>query len=224
MTRDTSGFRLVRIAGETIITVGVVLLLFLVYQLAWTNFEARRAHGRVGPEIREAWEGPLRASGAGGARRIDEQEPRPRYGRGFAILRIPRLGRTYSVPVLEGVRLEVLARGVGHYPRTAMPGQFGNFAVAGHRATNGEPFADLDRLRRDDELIVETRRSVYTYVVKTSRIVRPTDTWVIDPVPGRRGVRPIHKLITLTTCNPRWGSSERLIIFGRLAGALPRVQ
>ena len=215
--------RLARSVGEALLTVGVVLMLFVVYQLVWTNLEAQRAHGRIAQEIREAWEGPPRTP-VGGARRLTETERRPRYGQGFAILRIPRLGQEYAVPVLEGVRLEVLARGVGHYPRTAMPGQRGNFALAGHRATNGEPFAHLDRLRRGDKLLVETRRSVYAYVVSKTRIVRPVDTWVIDPVPGRRGVRPVRRLITLTTCNPRWGSSERLIVSGRLVRALPRDQ
>lgn len=200
--------------GELLITAGMVLLLFVAYQLVWTNLEAQRAQGQVADEIREAWGRPAGATGASGGELVG---PRPGdFGRGFAFLRIPRLGRGYSVPVLEGVGLDVLARGVGHYPGTAMPGQVGNFAVAGHRATNGEPFAYLDRMRKGDVIVVETRRTWLTYVVDRIRIVRPTDTWVIDPVPGKPDVEPRERLITLTTCNPRWASYERLIVSGRL--------
>ena len=138
------------------------------------------------------------------------------FGKGFAFLHIPRLGKQYSVPVLEGVALDVLARGVGHYPKTAGPGEVGNFSIAGHRATNGEPFANLDRMRRGDVIIVETRRTWLTYVVDKTQIVLPTDVWVIDPVPGKVDVEPRDKLLTLTTCNPRWASYERLIVFSHL--------
>ena len=219
MTASTRAFRLgVRSVGELMITVGLVVILFTVYQLAWTNWEAGRAHGRVTQEIRESWQRPPPSPAVGDT----APEGRTQPGRGFAILRIPRLGRDYAVPILEGVALKVLARGVGHYPGTEMPGELGNFAIAGHRATNGEPFANLDRLRRLDRIIVETRGDVYTYVVQRIRIVRPDATWVIDPVPGRKGVQPRQRLITVTTCNPRWGSTERLIVWGRLDEALPK--
>lgn len=208
--------------GELLITAGLVLLLFVAYQLVWTNLEAHRAQDRVADQIREGWDRPVRSTGGGA------DEPRTRgprkadFGRGFAFVRIPRLGIDYSVPVVEGVSLDVLARGVGHYPDTAMPGKVGNFAVAGHRATNGEPFANLDRLRAGDLVIVETRRSWFSYVVDESSIVRPTDTWVIDPVPGKPDAVPRERLITLTTCNPRWASYERLIISGHLDSRRPK--
>jgi sortase A len=144
------------------------------------------------------------------------------FGEGFAFLRIPRLGRDYSVPVVQGVGLDDLARGVGHYPRSAGPGEVGNFAVAGHRATNGEPFAYLDRLRKGDVVVAETRSRWFTYVVDRTRIVLPTDTWVIDPVPGRPRAEPTERLLTLTTCNPRWASTQRLIVFGHLKSSRPK--
>lgn len=201
----------VRGLGELLITAGLVLLLFVAYQLVWTNFEARREQDKVADQIRNEWLRPAPGPGQPGVgpRAAD-------FGRGFAFVRIPRLGRNYAVPVLEGVGLDVLARGVGHYPRTAMPGRIGNFAVAGHRATNGEPFAYLDRMRRGDKVYVETRKKWFTYVVESKKIVRPTDTWVIDPVPGKPDAKPRQRLFTLTTCNPRWASYERLIISGQL--------
>ena len=72
------------------------------------------------------------------------------FGKGFAFMHIPRLGKNYAVPVVQGVGLDDLARGIGHYPRTVMPGHVGNFAVAGHRATHGEPFAYLDKVGKGD--------------------------------------------------------------------------
>ena len=204
----------VRSTGELLITTGLVLLLFVTYQLVWTNFEAERAQGGVADQIRDDWQRPPATTPEPG----DEAErPRPvDFGKGFAFMHIPRLGRNYAVPVVQGVGLDDLARGIGHYPRTVMPGHVGNFAVAGHRATHGEPFAYLDRLGRGDVVIVETRTDWFVYRMDRVRIVQPTDVWVIDPVPGKPDAKPTQQLITLTTCNPRWASTERLIVFGHL--------
>ncbi len=203
----------VRSTGELLITAGLVLLLFVAYQLVWTNFEAHRAQGGVADQIRDDWQRPPTAPSAGeepkGPRAVD-------FGKGFAFMHIPRLGKNYAVPVVQGVGLDDLARGIGHYPRTVMPGHVGNFAVAGHRATHGEPFAYLDKLGKGDLVIVETRTDWFVYRMDRVRIVQPTDTWVIDPVPGKPDARPTQQLITLTTCNPRWASTERLIVFGHL--------
>jgi len=202
--------------GELLITAGLVALLFVAYQLAWTNLLAQRAQGRVADQIREQWERP------DGSTRPAENLADVDFGEGFAFLRIPRLGKNYSVPVVEGVQLDDLARGVGHYPKTAGPGEVGNFGVAGHRATNGEPFARLDRVRKGDMVVAETRDRWFTYVVDRTRIVTPSDIWVIDPVPGKPNAEPTEALLTLTTCNPRWSSTQRLIVFGHLEETRPR--
>lgn len=228
-----AGRAVTRGLGELFITLGLLLLLFVAYQLVWTNVEAAREQGQVADAIRDSWQRPGAAlpdqqdgdgkdrTGKDGKGKSDGKKPAIRqtavdFGSGFAFLRIPRLGENYTVPILEGVDLEFLARGVGHYPQTALPGQVGNFAVAGHRATNGEPFAYLDRLRPGDAVVVETRGAWLTYVVDRTRIVSPSDVWVLDPVPGQPGAQPTEQLITLTTCNPRWASYERLIVFGHL--------
>jgi len=208
----------VRILGELMITAGLVLLLFCVYQLVWTNVEAHRAQSKVSDSIRDEWQ--RQQPDAPGDKPVAVRAFRP--GKGFAFLHVPALGRDYTVPVVQGVSLPDLARGVGHYPSSALPGRVGNFAVAGHRATNGEPFAHLDKVGKGDVVVVETRDTWFTYVVDRTRIVAPSDTWVIDPVPGRTGVAPTRRLLTLTTCNPRWASTERLIVFGHLRGQQPR--
>ncbi|HTE74571.1 MAG TPA: class E sortase [Actinomycetes bacterium] len=196
--------------GELFVTAGLVLLLFVTYQLVWTNFEANRAQDGVSDQIRDDWQRPAASGRTGAVGRVTD------FGEGFAFMHIPRLGRRYSVPVVEGVSLDDLAKGVGHYPKTVLPGEVGNFAVAGHRATHGEPFAYLDEVRKGDAVVVETQEDWYVYVIDRTKIVQPTDTWVIEPVPGRPDAVPTERLITLTTCNPRWASTERLIVWGHL--------
>ncbi|WP_405424967.1 class E sortase [Streptomyces erythrochromogenes] len=140
----------------------------------------------------------------------------------YAVLRIPRLGLV--VPVAQGIdKRGVLDKGyVGQYPGTAGPGAQGNFALAGHRNTHGEPFRYVNRLRAGDELIVDVRGRRYTYVV--GRILSETterDTGVIAPVP-RSVVKPEHgysepgSYITLTTCTPEYSSKYRLVVWGTL--------
>lgn len=201
-------FRIIsRTLGELLVTAGVVVLLFVGYQLVWTNFQADRAAQAHTDQLREKW----RASPQG-----DEYDLPLRDGEAFAIMHIPRLGDRYQVPVIEGVTLEDLAQGVGHYPKTALPGELGNFSVAGHRATNGEPFALLDQLRKGDRVVVETATTWYIYKVYEERIVQPTQVDVVLPVPGKPGAEPDRALLTLTTCNPRWASYERLIFHAEL--------
>jgi sortase A len=203
--------------GETLITAGLVLLLFCAYQLVWTNVQAHHEQGQVSDALRQQWLQQGGAQSSNGTIKLSKSD----FGKGFSFLHIPRLGRKFSVPVVQGVSLPDLSRGVGHYPKTALPGQIGNFAVAGHRATNGQPFANLDLVKVGDSLVVETRTSWFTYVVDKVQIVQPTDVWVIEPVPGKPKQKPTQQLITLTTCNPRWASTQRLILFGHLTGTQP---
>jgi sortase A len=207
----------VRSVGELLITAGVVLLLFCVYELVWTNIAADHAQGKVSDSLRQEWTKEGGSQSPNGTIHLSKSD----FGKGFSFLHIPRLGHKYSVPVVQGVSLPDLSRGVGHYPSTALPGQVGNFAVAGHRATNGQPFAYLDKVKVGDSLVVETRVTWFIYVVDKIQIVQPTDVWVIEPVPGKPKGTPTRPLITLTTCNPRWASTQRLIVFGHLSSTQP---
>ncbi|MER6999853.1 class E sortase [Streptomyces sp. NPDC000410] len=152
----------------------------------------------------------------------------PRWDQAYAVLRIPRLG--VVAPVAQGVaKRGVLDKGyVGHYPRTAQPGQAGNFAVAGHRNTHGEPFRYINRLRRGDRIQVETREAVFTYVVdRTLPQTSARDGGVIAAVP-RSAVKPGYGydtagyFVTLTTCTPEYTSKYRLVVWGKLASMRPR--
>ena len=139
----------------------------------------------------------------------------------FALLRIPAFGDDYEVPILSGTNSDVLSRGVGHYRSTAMPGQVGNFAVAGHRVTHGQPFARLLELNRGDKVIVETRTTIFSYVLDVAPrnlTVKSSDGWLLDPVPGKN-TAPTKALLTLTTCQDLFHSQDRSVATGHLTGA-----
>ncbi|MEO8328462.1 MAG: class E sortase [Candidatus Nanopelagicales bacterium] len=201
-----------RTLGEVLLTTGVVVMLFVAYQLVWTNVQADRAAEANTQDLIQKWQGSP----------ADPEFDLPlERGKPFALLYIPRLGASYRVPIVEGISLASLAEGVGHYPETALPGEIGNFSVAGHRATNGEPFAYLDQLREGDDVVVETSTNWYTYEVYDEQIVQPTQVDVILPVPGEPLAKPTASLMTLTTCNPRWASYERLIFHAKLVDQQP---
>lgn len=147
-----------------------------------------------------------------------------RTGRAFALLRIPALGRDWKFAVVEGATLAQLSTGPGHVTGTQLPGQLGNFAVAAHDITAGNPFLHLKTLRAGDEVDVTTQYATYTYRVTGERVVRYTDVSVLAPVPGSPGVTPTSARITLITCTPvtlaftPW----RVIVTGVLVGTQPR--
>lgn len=202
--RGGGGFaRGVGIVGEIVLTLGLVVVLFAVYQLWWTNVTAQRET----------------AAARAQALSLISINPgaQPTGGTAFALMYIPRLrDRVWQTPVIQGVQPAELARGIGHYPQTAMPGAVGNFAVAGHRATNGEPFADFDRLQRGDVVIVQTAQAWFTYRLEKDQIVSPAAVWTIEPQPLPTGTLANDKVVTLTTCHPRWASTSRWIYWGSL--------
>ena len=121
--------------------------------------------------------------------------------------------------LMWGTALAQLNVSPGHVPGTQLPGQVGNFAVAGHRVTAGNPFWSLPSLRDGDLIYIDTRLNTYTYRVTGQHTVLPTDTAVVDPVPGHPGQRPAQRLITLITCNPAWTGTHRVIVTGKLVSA-----
>ncbi|MEU1531453.1 class E sortase [Streptomyces fagopyri] len=238
--------------GELLVTVGVVLLLLVVHQLWWTNRQAQHGADRAVRALEREWgapgtpgradpsegaEGAETEAGGGSARSpgrqrgagsTDTPAAAPRRSQAYAVLSIPRLG--LRVPVAEGVsKQDVLNKGyVGHYKGSQQPGQAGNFALAGHRNTHGEPFRYINRLRPGDTVRVETAAAVFTYVVdRTLPRTSARDGGVIGRVP-RSTVRPSYGYtepgyyITLTTCTPEYTSTYRLVVWGKLRSMKPR--
>jgi sortase A len=213
----------VQVAGEILVTVGLVLLLFVVYELFVTDLIADRRQTELSQDLHETWDRdptvvPVHESKLGDA---------------FAVLHIPRLGADYERVVLEGTEEQQLKQGPGHYVDTAMPGEQGNVAFAGHRVGKGSPFLDLDAMRPGDPIVVETSDSWFVYRVlgdeetgeftgdpsgiPGQEIVRPEDIDVISPTPGGDAdAAPTGAYLTLTTCHPRYSARQRMIIHAQL--------
>lgn len=251
--RDRRGRRLAArglwTGAELVMTLGVVLLLLVAHQLWWTNRQARaeaadtvhalqRDWGEpegVDPPVAEVPREPVdgdspvvgEEDGGGGEGRAAPASA-PRRSQAYAVIRVPRIGLT--APVAQGISKHgVLDKGyVGHYPGTAQPGRSGNFALAGHRNTHGEPFRHINRLRSGDRITVETRDAVYTYTVdKTLARTQPGDSGVIATVPRSNvkpyvGYRAAGSYVTLTTCTPEFTSRYRLVVWGKLTGVRER--
>lgn len=205
-----------RAIGEVFITCGVLMLLFVTYQLWWTNVRAQAQAGQEASDLQKDWENGERTPGA--------FEP----GQGFALLHIPKLD--VVVPIAEGINSKkVLDRGmVGHYAegalRTAMPdAKTGNFGLAGHRNTHGEPFRYINRLEPGDPIVVETQGEYFVYKMASMLpVTPPSNVSVLDPVPKGSGFTGPGRYITLTTCTPEFTSKYRLIVWGKMVEERPR--
>lgn len=209
---------LLRGLGQLLITAGLVILLFCVYELKITNIYTHRQQAALADDLRDRWERPVVPSAPRPAASVAPVA----LGQGFAVIRIPRLGPDWAKVVVEGVGVADLKRGPGHYPGTALPGQVGNTVISGHRTTYGAPFEQLDRVRPGDAVVLETRDRWYTYRATGTLIVRPTAIEVTYPVPGRPGVAPEQRLLTLTTCNPKYSATQRLVLQARLETSLAK--
>lgn len=211
-----------------LLAIGVCLAGYLAWQLWGTNWVSHRKHERIVEEVRRDW-----TVAAGSTLTVSEPPTvEVREGEVSALLRIPEFGDDYVVPVLEGTSKKVLAAGFGHFDHSADPGEVGNYALAAHRVTHGEPLRDMPALEVGDEVIVETHDARYTYVLTTGGDdlrVDFHDIWVVDTLPTnpeRGGVEPAQvegqRLITLTTCAELFHTDDRLIAFGILEDIEPR--
>ena len=150
---------LIRGMGELTITAGLILMLFVTYQLWGTGRYTQNQQDRLSEEMLSDWKSPKFTT------------ERVKLGEGLAMIRIPRFGEDWRYVIVEGVEREDLRKGPGHYPGTALPGEVGNFVVSGHRTTYSAPFNRLGELRRGDEILIDTREEQYVYTVTDRKIV-----------------------------------------------------
>ncbi|MGW6026928.1 class E sortase [Streptomyces sp. NPDC055099] len=216
---------LVRTFSELCITVGTLIVLFVVYVLFWTGVKADNAMDSQIDTLQDQWaQGSVPAhTDDAPSKATSPKKPAPyEDGKPFAVMYIPRLGFTWNKPVLQGTGTETLKKGLGHYGDTAQLGQRGNFSVAGHRRTYGDPFKDFPKLRPNDPVVLTDGTTWFTYRIANKPYkTLPGDTGVIDAVPRKSGYDGPGRYLTLTTCEPEWGHSHRLIVWAHLDATQP---
>ncbi|KAA1422032.1 class E sortase [Nocardioides humilatus] len=199
------------------ILAGVAVLAWVAWEFWGTNWVSHQRQDEVRSQLEDGW-----ADG--------DDTVHTKFGEATAILHVPRFGKNYAMPVLEGTDDEVLAAGIGHMLDTADAGEKGNYVLAAHRVTHGEPFADFPELEAGDKVYVETRTATYTYVLDmngTDLEVPFTDEWVIQPFPqnpdgGVSAPTGVGKhLITLLTCAEIFHTEQRSVVFGHLVAMEP---
>lgn len=211
----------IQIFGELFITVGLILLLFVAWQLWWTNLEANATQDNAVHSLSQEFEQKAQETISHAQATWDPNSPEvtsePGHGEAFGIAYIPRFGETYQRPLAEGTSTDVLdTLGLGHYDGTAMPGEKGNFSLAGHRQTNGAVLDRVEEIQQGDHIYIRTAQGYYTYTVYETKIVQPTDIDVIAPDPANpASIESTDQLLTLTTCHPRYGDTERYIVHAK---------
>jgi sortase A len=219
--------RVLGVVGELLITFGVVVLLFLAWQL-WVNDAIQTTQQQAATaELEKQWADGKVKNGVEQAP-VEDFGTAPAFagvaeGQQFATIFIPRLGPESSRVIMNGIDLpSILNKGYyGRYPDTQWPGEGGNFALAVHRTNWGSPFGESPKLESGDKIYVQTQDGYYTYVFRNYEYVMPTAVDVLLPVPGTNLPANGQSLITITTCNPLLGDAERLIFYGVLESWQP---
>lgn len=214
--------------GGVLITLSAVIGSYVIYELQISNYSSHREWDSSAKVLQEEFEKPAKNIAFEGE--VFAQIPADRMvtSKPFALMSVPKLWKeSVAVPIFSGTSAKALAKGLGHISGSALPGQLGNFAVSGHRATHGEPFAKFELLKEGDEVIVDTLEGTFTYSLVADIKVTPEDVWVVEPRPAISELQSLPseaQLITLITCDPRWSSENRWIWFGTLKSFVPRVE
>nr|PID97482.1 MAG: class E sortase [Actinomycetota bacterium] len=220
------GIEILGIIGELLITAAIVIGLFAVWQLYWTTF---KVDGPRQEQITAFEEKYSPSTKKVGERRTDEPPPIPPTTPGeiYGIIHVPSWDWSRT-PLAEGIAQYTLDLGyAGHYDQTAQPGVLGNFSVAGHRRSHGNNFRWIDRLKQGDKVVVEVADTYYVYSVDNHEIYAASDETnikVIAPVPGDLtfSQQPSEKWMTMTSCHPEWGNSERYIVHLKFESWTPK--
>jgi sortase A len=214
--RTTVGGRrrwIVRVSGEVLITLGLVIVLFAVYEV-YGKASAIQSHQSVlSQQLNQTWAQPAPAAPAA----TKPSSPGVVPGTAIARLYIPVMKLHWVV--VEGVALDDIQYAPGHYPGTAMPGQIGNFSIAGHRIP--PLFWNLQEVQPGDQIVVQTKDDWYVYRVTANEIVTPHSIEVVAPTPDHIGVAPTKAMLTLTTCNPKWNDYQRMVVHAELVKTTP---
>jgi sortase A len=217
----------VGVVGELLITAGVLVLMFLGWQL-WLQdiLVGGQLHTEAVQQSKD-WDQKASSTPPVGSNVIPVAQA-PGNAQRFANLIVPRWNEPgqpdYYRPIAQGIGVaDVLNKyNLGHYPSTQMPGEVGNFAIASHRSAYGGNLHLIHELHVGDHIFVETQDGWYQYSFRNLEYVPPTGVGVLDPVPQNPGVQPTDRVITLTSCNPFYSTTERIIAYGMFDKFYPR--
>lgn len=226
--------RLTGVAGEVMLTVGALMALFLAWHLVWNDTIQGAKQNESAMNQAQQWKKPTPLESPEVIEPTpvmpsDEPPPvtaAPAAGESFALLYVPRFGNDYVRSIAEGVDLETVLNsrtvGVGRYPESNQLGDIGNFALAAHRNSFGAAFGEIGELRIGDHIFVEVPEGWHSYKFRNLEYVWATEIDVLNPFP-RMNVDPSgSRIITLTSCHPKFSEAERVIAYGVYEGWYPR--
>ena len=218
---DNKPLGVMALLGVALLTVGIGIGGYVSWMMFGTDVVAAKKQTQSVHDLQEQWKkSPAPATPTIPGDGSGEREVSPgSQGTPFAIMRMPGLGKKWIQPVVQGADVEQLRSGVGHVAGSAMPGQVGNVAIAGHRVTYGKPFYEIDRLGKGDVINIETATANYVYTITGTEIVKPTDVRVFLPVPNKPKATPSKAYLTLSSCHPRWDNKQRYIVYAELISA-----
>lgn len=218
--------------GELLLTAGVLVLLFIAWQMWIGDLIIGAENNAKGAALSAQWADeevpapPLAEDEDGGTVQTLPVLSHPADAEIFANMRIPRFGDDYNVNIAGGTSRErTLDRiGIGLYTQSKMPGEMGNLSLAGHRTTWGKPFNRIDELRLGDAIVVETREGWFTYRFRNLQYVKPSAGDVLLDVPQMPETPAGDRLITLTACSPLYSLAERIVAYGVFESFQPRAE
>ena len=232
--------KIVGAVGEVLISAGVLVVLFLVWQLWWSDVQSAQAQAALQNDV--AWIVPLDQLPPGAEAEQDPAAAEPPVlalpegeGELFATLLVPAWGDDYQRTVHQGVDKRVVLDplGIGHFRESVGPGEPGNFALAAHRTTFGRPFHNMHDLSAGDAVVVRTEQAWYVYRITVGPyIVDPHQVGVVAEVPFlvdddgsqdivETGASELQRLITLVACHPLYSARERIVVHGELESWQP---
>lgn len=214
--------KVLEITGELLITAGVILGLFAFWQVFISDAITGNDQTSIAENYQPAPEATSNASNAPENLLVDVGAV-SKEGDNFAKIYIPGLSMKWERIIGEGTRWAVLNTvGVGHYTKTQMPGEVGNFAVAGHRGGFGGSFKNIDKLEKGDKAWIQTNDGWYVYRYLQTKIVLPTDVGVLKKVPQfLDGAKAGGKYFTMTSCEPIFVNTHRIIAWFELEAVFP---
>lgn len=213
---------IVGVFGEILITIGVVALLYVAWQMWIGDWIIGAEKHKEASALSQSWMTPAPSPSASdspdataSAEAVVPVQDQQDHGTQFGVMFVPRFGPQWQFTIASGTsRTDILDQGeIGHYTDTAMPGGVGNTVYAAHRWTSGAPFDPIDKLVIGDAIVIQTQDGWYTYRFRTLTYVQDTQVEVLLPVPQQVGVAANGRYLTLTSCAPKLNTLERIIAY-----------